>query len=479
MHKHDDFFRKHAAYAANLQEISADALAKYGAKRGLRNDDGTGVVVGLTEIGDVHGYIIDERERIPVEGRLRYRGIDVYDLVAGFQAEKRFGFEETAFLLLFGQLPTREKLEEFKEVIADCRELPAGHAEDLILRQPSPDIMNKLARAVLIAYSHDPAPEDYTTENLLRQSIELISRFGTYVAYCYQSKRRFFDNASMHIHQPRHDFSIAENFLCMIRQNGEFEPLEAEILDLALVIHAEHGGGNNSAFTVRVVSSSYTDTYSAIAAAVGSLKGLKHGGANNRVMAMMDDLRTSVGESANDEAICEWLSRIIRKEAFDHSGLVYGMGHAIYTLSDPRAVLLERKAKELAESRGGTWLAEYEQYKAVERLTPEVFHHVKKSYKVIAPNVDFWSGFVYRALGIPSELFTPLFAISRITGWCAHRIEELSGDSRIIRPAYKSVSGKQDYIPLFERQWKDADNELHEALESRKSNADIMQDASG
>lgn len=451
MSQHQDFYNEHARYAAAFQAITPDSYPRFNVKRGLRNEDGTGVLVGLTEIGDVHGYILDEQERIPVEGRLRYRGIDVYDIVAGFQKDKRMGFEETAYLLLFGRLPTAEKLAAFNAILGEARSLPGGYTEDFVLRQPSQDIMNKLARAVLTCYTYDNAPEDYSTVNILRQSIELIARFPSLVAYSYQSRRRYFDKASLHLHSPDPALSTSENFLRMIRDSGEFDPLEAEMLDLSLVLHAEHGGGNNSSFVVRVVSSAYTDTYSAIAAAVGSLKGARHGGANNRVMAMMSDLQANVTDWENEAAVRDYLGRIIRKEAFDRTGLVYGMGHAIYTVSDPRAVLIQQKAEELAKTKGDAWVREYELYRTVQRLTPVLFKEIKNSDKVIAPNVDFYSGFVYRMLGIPPELYTPIFAVSRIAGWCAHRIEELSGDSRIIRPAYKNVLGKKPYIPLGDR----------------------------
>lgn len=445
------FFDTHASMAATFRAITPDSYPHYGVKRGLRNDDGTGVLVGLTEIGDVHGYIIDEQERIPVEGRLRYRGISVADLVAGFQADRRPGFEETAYLLLFGSLPTAARLQEFVEVMEAARKLPAGYAEDLILRQPSPDIMNKLARSILTAYSFDPDAEDYRIVNILRQSVELIARLPTMVAYAFQSKERFYAGKSMHIHDPLPGLSTAENFLRMIRQSGECDPLEAEILDLALVLHAEHGGGNNSSFTVRVVSSAYTDTYSAMAAAVGSLKGTRHGGANNRVITMMEELKQEVRDWSDRVAVRNYLTRLIRKEAGDRSGLVYGMGHAIYTLSDPRAELLKQRAEALVKAKDQVWQDEFALYNLVAELTPEVFRDVKKHDKVISPNVDFYSGLVYRMMGIPPELFTPIFAISRIAGWTAHRIEELSGDSRIIRPAYKNVLGKQDYLAMSAR----------------------------
>ncbi|KGE73682.1 citrate/2-methylcitrate synthase [Spirochaeta lutea] len=445
------FLDEHAAYAGSLRVITPESYSRYGVKRGLRNDDGTGVLVGLTEIGDVHGYILDEGEKTAVEGRLRYRGIDVKDIVSGFQQDNRFGYEETVYLLLFGTLPTQQQLSDFIELLGEKRSMPTGYWEDIIMRSPSTDIMNKLGRAVLGAYSYDQNPEDYSIKNILRQCIELIARFPALVAYSYQSKRRFFDNESLHVHSPDPRLSTAENFLQMIRPDQHFTKLEAEVLDLALVLHAEHGGGNNSAFTVHVVSSAYTDTYSAISAAVGSLKGLRHGGANNRVMGMMHNLQEKISSWDDSDAIASHLRLLLEGREYDNSGLIYGMGHAIYTLSDPRAILLKAKAEELAQAKGGKLLEEFELYKRVEILTPEVFRRVKKSDKVVAPNVDFYSGFVYKMLNIPPELYTPIFALSRIAGWAAHRMEELSIGSRIYRPAYKNVLGGQAYSRLNDR----------------------------
>jgi citrate synthase len=447
----DQFLDEHAEYARSLTAITQESYLKYNVKRGLRNDDGTGVLVGLTEIGDVHGYILDEGEKTPVPGRLRYRGIDIKNIVAGFQDEKRFGYEETVYLLLFGKLPSLRQLEDFTELLGQKRSMPTGYWEDIIIRSPSKDIMNKLGRAVLGAYSYDTNPEDYSIRNILRQCIELIARFPALVAYSFQSKRRFFDNESLHVHSPDPKLSTAQNFLQMIRPDQQFTALEAEVLDLALVLHAEHGGGNNSAFTVHVVSSAYTDTYSAISAAVGSLKGSRHGGANNRVMGMMSDLQIKIDDWSNSDKIKAYLKRTLEGKEYDESGLIYGMGHAIYTLSDPRAVLLKAKAEELAEAKGGDVYQEFLLYKLVEELTPIAFREVKKSDKVIAPNVDFYSGFVYKMLDIPPELYTPIFAVSRISGWSAHRLEELAIGSRIYRPAYRNVLGGIDYLPMESR----------------------------
>ncbi|MGI6372171.1 MAG: citrate/2-methylcitrate synthase [Caldicoprobacterales bacterium] len=418
-------------------------------KRGLRNSDGTGVLVGLTQIGDVIGYYRENGRKVPTEGRLLYRGIDIHDIVKGFQADKRFGFEETAYLLLFGKLPDAKQLKEFEELLGEYRTLPDGFAEDMIFKAPSIDIMNKLARSVLASYSYDENPDDISVRNVLRQCIELIARFPAFVACAYQAKCHYHDGESLHIHYPQKDLSTAENILYLVRPDNKFTRLEAELLDLSLVLHAEHGGGNNSSFTTHVVTSSGTDTYSAIAAAVGSLKGPKHGGANAKVMAMMEDIKANVYDWSNDREVANYIRKILRREAFDGSGLVYGLGHAVYTLSDPRAVLLKEKAEQLAEVTG--MVKEFELYKSIERLAPEIFCEVTKNTKTISANVDFYSGFVYKMLNIPEDLYTPIFAIARMPGWAAHRIEELVSGGRIIRPAYKNVMPCNDYIPLKDR----------------------------
>ncbi len=446
------FIDEHAKLISGAKVITPAEYQKYSVKRGLRNEDGTGVLVGLTEIGDVHGYILDENEKIPVEGRLRYRGIDISDIVANFQKEQRHGFEEVVYLLLFGRLPNGAELEEFTSLIGARRTMPPGYWEDIILRSPSPDIMNKLGRAVLGTYSYDKNPEDNGLRNVLRQSIELIARFPAMVAYSYQATRRFYNSESLIIHAQNPELSSAENFLHMIRPSGEYSELEAELLDLALVLHAEHGGGNNSAFTVHVVTSAYTDTYSAIAAAVGSLKGSRHGGASNRVREMVNNIKENLKDWDNRRDVLAYLKKILQGDAHDGSGLIYGMGHAIYTLSDPRAELLKAKAKTLAESLGGDAEREFQLYELIRELSPRAFAEVKQNEKVISPNVDFYSGFVYSLLGIPDQLFTPIFAVSRIAGWCAHRLEELSLGSRIYRPAYKNVLGGRPFIPMSDRQ---------------------------
>ncbi len=445
------YFQKKADQSSKHLCIGTELYKKHNVKRGLRNEDGTGVLVGLTEIGEVHGYILDEGEKTPDEGRLRYRGINVKDLVRGFQADGRFGFEETVYLLLFGSLPTASQLTDFQTILGESRNLPSGLAEEILLRQHSPDIMNKLGRIILGLYSYDDRAEDYSIPNLMRQSVEMIARFPAIIAYAYQSRQRLMGK-SMFLHDPDPKLSTAENFLQMIRLDQAYTPIEAETLDLSLVLHAEHGGGNNSSFTVRVISSAYTDTYAALSAACGSLKGHRHGGANNRVMAMMADIQENVQNWEDETEVRSYLAKIIRGEAYDKTGLVYGMGHAIYTLSDPRAVLLRTKAQALAVEKGTQWYREFELYDRIARLTPEVFADVKKSNKVIAPNVDFYSGFVYKMMDIPAELYTPIFALSRVAGWSSHRVEELAGESRIIRPAYKNVLVKRSYLSLTERE---------------------------
>lgn len=433
----------------NVNKINPEYFTKYNVKKGLRNSDGSGVLVGLTEIGEVHGYVIYDGERKEDEGRLIYRGIDVVEMVRGFQQENRFGFEEVCYLLMFGELPSKAQLEEFTQLLGDLRALPGGFTEDMILKAPSSDIMNKLARSVLVSYSYDSHPDSIEPKNLLRQSIELIARFPTMAAYGFQAKSHYYGGQSLYIHMPRPELSTAENILHMIRPDNKYTRTEAEILDLALVLHAEHGGGNNSTFAARVVSSTETDTYSAIAAAVGSLKGPKHGGANIKAMEMLDNIKANVSDWADDDEVKQYLTKIMNKEVFDRAGLIYGLGHAVYTLSDPRTILLKEKAHALAVEKGRE--KEFLLYDAVERIGPEVFAEKKGTSKNICANVDLYSGFVYNALGIPTELFTPLFAVSRIVGWCAHRIEEVVCMQKIIRPAYKSISSLKKFVPLEHR----------------------------
>jgi citrate synthase len=429
--------------------IDIDLYGKYNVKRGLRNADGTGVLVGLTRIGDVHGYIIDEGEKVLVDGKLYYRGIDVETLVSTAAKEGRFCFEETIYLLLFGQLPDKKQLEDFTALIGNSRTLPKNFAEDSILKLPSRDIMNKLARSVLTLYSYDDDSENQSPENVLRQCLELIARFPTIVAYSYVAKKHYFDHESLFIHLPEPACSTAEAMLSLIRPDQKFTRLEAELLDLALVLHAEHGGGNNSTFAVHLVSSADTDTFSAIGAGIGSLKGFKHGGANIKVMGMMDDIKRNVKRWESEEEVAAYLAAILRGEAYDGSGLIYGQGHAVYTKSDPRAILLRDKAAMLAEEKG--LVKEFSLYRLIERLVPEVFKKIIGSSKDICTNVDFYSGFVYKMLGIPADLYTPIFAVSRVAGWCAHRMEEIVAGGRIIRPAYKCVQPRLEYTALEKR----------------------------
>lgn len=435
-------------YAANSR-INQAARENSNIKRGLRNDDGTGVMIGYTSVGSVIGYTVLDGERVPMEGRLIYRGYDLDALIDGFVQEKRFGFSEVAYLLLFGELPNAEQYQKFCSLLHDYTELPKNFTEDMILKNPSRDIMNKLGRSILALYSSDPNPDDTSLENMMRQSIELIARFPLIIAHAYAVKRHYFDNDSLYLHRPVPTMSTAENFLHAIRHDTKFSSEEAHLLDLCLVCHAEHGGGNNSTFTCRAVSSTGTDTYSAISAAVGSLKGPKHGGANSQVMRQFEEVKASVKDWKDDEEVAGFVRRILNREVCDHSGLVYGMGHAVYTLSDPRVVILKKSARKLAAEKG--LLDELELMEAVERVTPTVFAEVTGNSKVMCANVDMYSGLVYKMLNIPVELYTPLFAMARITGWCAHRIEEVLTGGRIYRPAYKAISPHREYVPIENR----------------------------
>ena len=434
--------------------LRADAIdpalyARYSVKRGLRNEDGTGVLVGLTTIGNVHGYVVDEGEKQAVAGQLFYRGIDVNDLVAACAAERRFGYEEAAYLLLFGVLPDKKQLADWCAILAEHRRLPEGFKENAIIRRPGKDLMNSIARAVLTAYTYDTTPDLLDIETNLRQSIELIAGFPTIAAYAYQAQAHYHRGHPLMIRYPDPEKSTAENLLLLIRENGTYTPLEAETLDIALILHAEHGGGNNSSFTTHVITSSFTDAYSAIAAATLSLKGSRHGGANLRVMRQMDEVKRNVPDWTNEGAVADYIEKIVRREAGDGTGLVYGLGHAIYTISDPRAVILKAKAEELAAANDR--MDEFKLYSLFERLGPDVIRKVHPSAKEVCANVDLYSGFVYDMLNIPKELYTPLFAVSRVTGWCAHRLEELDNAGPIIRPAYKPIYKKRAYTPLAER----------------------------
>jgi citrate synthase len=445
----DPFLTKLTETARKNNLIKPSEYQKWVVMRGLRTPAGAGVLAGLTEIGDVHGFVVDEQVKVPVEGRLCYRGYDVKNLVSGCQRDKRFGFEEACYLLLFGSLPTSTQLEGFTALIDETRTLPTGFTENMILDNPSRDIMNKLARCILVLYSFDKKAEDRSLKNILRQCICLISRFPTLAAYGYQAKAHYYDNQSLFIHKPEPGKSTAENLLMMTRPDQQYTQTEAELLDLSLILHAEHGGGNNSSFTAHVVSSSDTDTYSAIAAAIGSLKGAKHGGANIKVRRMMENIKQHVKNWDDENEVTAYLAKIIKRKAFDKSGLIYGIGHAVYTLSDPRAVLLKKKAEKLAKEKDR--LAEFKLYSLIERLAPLVFADVKKSDKVVAANVDFYSGFVYNMLGIPSSMFTPIFAVARIAGWSAHLLEERVSGGRIYRPAYKNVIRQKKYARISER----------------------------
>lgn len=436
-------------YIVKSSSIDDKLYPEHNVKRGLRNKDHSGVLVGLTHIGEVVGLKKSGNNKIPTEGELFYRGINVKDLVKGFQEDKRYGFEETAFLLLFGRLPNEYELVEFNQYLSKKRKLSDSFTKNMILSLRGKDMMNMLARAVLALYALDENPDDTDATNVLRQELNLIAKMPTIINYSYHAYRHSYLNKSLIIRHPKPEFGTAENFLYMLKGTGRYTPLEVEILDLALVLHAEHGGGNNSSFTTHVVSSSGTDTYSAIASALGSLKGPLHGGANLKVMKMMDAIKKNVRDWTDDKEISAFLMKLLKGEAYDFSGKIYGIGHAVYTKSDPRSVLLKQKAHEIAKDKGR--LDEFNLIEKVEKLTPIVFREYKKIDKVIAPNVDFYSGFVYCSLDIPPEVYTPIFAMARIVGWSAHRMEEIISSKRIIRPAYKSLVPKANYKPLADR----------------------------
>ena len=429
--------------------INPADFERYNVKRGLRNADGTGVMVGLTRICSVEGYYIRDGERMPIEGRLTYRGIDIHDIIDGCKKDNRFCFEEVIWLLLFGSLPDASQYNSICKTLSDCRELPEDFIEDMIMKAPSNNVMNKLARSVLALYSYDQNPDDISIENVLRQSLQLIAQLPTIMVYAYQVKRRHFYHKSMFLHPVNKEHTTAQFILNATRADKKFTEEEAKLLDLCLVLHAEHGGGNNSTFATRVLTSSGTDTYSAIAAGIGSLKGPRHGGANLKVMEMLNYIKNDVENPDDDDQIAAYLEKIIKKEAGDHSGLVYGMGHAVYTLSDPRAVILKENAKKMACEKG--YEEDFRILDAIERLTPEVFAKVKGDNKKMCANVDLYSGLVYKVLRIPEDILTPMFAVARIPGWCAHRIEELLTGNKIMRPAYKSVSLPQKYVEFDKR----------------------------
>ena len=431
-------------------KLDLSLYGKYDVKRGLRDLNGKGVLAGLTQISNVQATKIVDGKEVPCAGKLSYRGYDIKDLTKGFINDRRFGFEEVTYLLLFGKLPNQEELNEFSGILANQRQLPRNFVRDIIMKAPSRDIMNALSRSVLTLYSYDKDPDNIELENVLRQCINLISVFPLLSVYAYQAYNHYEKGKSLYIHQPKKELSTAENILRLLRPDKKYTALEAEILDIALILHMEHGGGNNSTFTTHVVSSSGTDTYSAIAAALGSLKGPKHGGANIKVMEMMDDLRANVSDTKDEEKIRNYLDQLVDKQAFDKKGLIYGMGHAVYSLSDPRAVVFKSFVESLAKEKGR--MDDYHLYTTIERLAPEVIAEKRKIYKGVSANVDFYSGFVYSMLGIPVELYTPIFAMARVVGWSAHRMEELVNADKIIRPAYKSVAEKRIYQPIDKRQ---------------------------
>ncbi|MGN0276544.1 MAG: citrate/2-methylcitrate synthase [Hominisplanchenecus sp.] len=435
--------------AESTSKIDPSLYAKYDVKRGLRDINGKGVLAGLTDIGNIHAYDIVDGVQIPCEGKLYYRGYDIEELVSGFLKDKRFGFEEVTYLLLFGQLPDEKELRKFSDTLAAYRSLPTSFVRDIILKAPSHDMMNTLARSVLTLYTYDERADDVSLPNVIRQCLQLIALFPMLSVYGYQAYSHYHDGKSLFIHNPDPKLSTAENLLHILRPDSQYTELEARILDIALVLHMEHGGGNNSTFTTHVVSSSGTDTYSSMAASLGSLKGPKHGGANIKVVKMFEDMKTVVKDWSNEEEVRSYLRALLNRDAFDHAGLIYGMGHAVYSLSDPRANIFKSFVEKLSREKGRE--EEFQLYSLVERLAPEVIGEERKIYKGVSANVDFYSGFVYSMLDLPTQLFTPIFAIARVVGWSAHRIEELANNGKIIRPAYKSISEHKKYVPMKKR----------------------------
>jgi len=429
--------------------IEPTLYTKHKVNRGLRDLDGNGVLTGLTEISEINAFEYKRGVKTPIHGELFFRGVEITSLVNGFIKEKRFGFEETTYLLIFGKLPTAEELSEFQDLLAGYRTLPTSFVRDIILKAPSLDMMNTLARSVLTLHAYDTRANDTDIANVLRQSLLLIAVFPMLAVYGYQAYRHYFENDDLFINKPKKDLSTAENILRMLRRGGRYTELEAHILDLALVLHAEHGGGNNSTFTTHVVTSSGTDTYSSVAASLASLKGPKHGGANIKVVDMFENIKENVEDWKDEEELANYLKAILNKQVFDKQGLIYGMGHAVYSLSDPRADVFRGFVKQLAAEKKRE--DEYRLYENVAKLAPKVIGEVRQIYKGVSPNVDFYSGFVYAMLDLPKELYTPLFAIARISGWSAHRIEELINAGKIIRPAYMSVAGRQNYVPIKKR----------------------------
>ena len=430
-------------------KLDLSLYGKYDVKRGLRDLNGKGVLAGLTQVSNVQATKIVDGKEVPCAGKLSYRGYDIKDLTNGFINDRRFGFEEVTYLLLFGKLPNQEELNEFSGILANQRMLPRNFVRDVIMKAPSRDIMNALSRSVLTLYSYDKDPDNIELENVLRQCINLISVFPLLSVYAYQAYNHYEKGKSLYIHQPKKELSTAENILRLLRPDKKYTALEAEILDIALILHMEHGGGNNSTFTTHVVSSSGTDTYSAIAAALGSLKGPKHGGANIKVVRMFEDMKKTVKDWNNEKEVGDYLRALLNKDAFDHAGLIYGMGHAVYSLSDPRANIFKGFVEKLSKEKGRE--EEFQLYSMVERLAPQIIAEERKIYKGVSANVDFYSGFVYSMLDLPTQLFTPIFAIARVVGWSAHRLEELTNNGKIIRPAYKGISEIKDYVPIEKR----------------------------
>lgn len=438
-----------AQMSERASQINADLYKKYDVKRGLRDINGKGVLAGLTEIGEVQAYKNVDGKEVPCEGKLYYRGLDIEELVKGFVSEKRFGFEEITYLLLFGELPNGKELSDFCELLGSYRTLPTHFVRDIIMKAPSKDMMNTLARSVLTLYSYDDRGDDISIPNVLRQSLQLIALFPMLSVYGYQAYSHYHDGKSLYIHQPQAELSTAENILYTLRPDSSYTDFEAKVLDIALVLHMEHGGGNNSSFTTHVVSSSGTDTYSSVAASLGSLKGPRHGGANIKVVRMFEDMKQNVKDWTDEEEVGAYLKALLHKEAFDHAGLIYGMGHAVYSLSDPRANIFKSFVERLSKEKGRE--DEFNLYSMVEQLAPKIIGEERQIYKGVSANVDFYSGFVYSMLDLPLELYTPIFAMARIVGWSAHRIEELANNGKIIRPAYKSVAEKQEYVKLSDR----------------------------
>lgn len=456
---------KYAKMCSKNDAIDPELYEIFDVKRGLRDKRGKGVLTGLTEVAEVKSYTIDDNEIVPCPGKLYYRGYDVEDLVHGFISENRFGYEETAYLLIFGDLPKKKDLAEFTEILDSFRELPKSFVKDVVMKAPSSDMMNTISKSILTLYSYDKSADDTSVENVLRQCLRLLAEMPMLAVYGYHAYQHYKKDESLIIHKPKHGLSAAEQFLHLLRDDSQYTELEAKTLDLCMVLHADHGGGNNSTFTTRVVTSSGTDTYSTISAALASLKGPKHGGANLKVMGMMEDIKKHVKHWDDENEVSAYLQKILDKKAYDNAGLIYGIGHAVYTISDPREVLLKTFVEKLSEAKGQD--EEFTLYQTVEKCAPDLIAGKRKMYReTLSANVDFYSGFVYKMLDIPEELYTPLFAIARMAGWSAHRLEELVGNGKIIRPAYKNIIRHRDYVPIGGR---NAENTKGYAIKSPKA----------